>query len=77
MNPGCRVMGLFLVVLGLFQSLTVALDAWQAGHWPEHASEWVRLMLLPLALWVYVRYFSVWGHCQCGDNTDPDRAGPV
>ena len=31
MNPGCRVMGLFLVVLALFQSLTVVVDAWQSG----------------------------------------------
>ena len=68
MNPGCRVMGLFLVALALFQSLTVAVDAWLAGQWPSRPSEWVRLALLPLALWVYVRYFSAWGSCQCGDD---------
>ena len=44
MNPGCRAMGLFLVVLALFQSLTVV---------------------------VYVRYFSVWGNCQCGRDNEP------
>lgn len=71
MNPGCRVMGLFLVVLALFQSLTVAVDAWQAGYWPARPSEWVRLSLLPVALWVYVRYFSAWGNCQCGDDDEP------
>lgn len=65
MNPGCRVMGLFLVALALFQSLTVAVDAWHAEQWPSRLSEWVRLALFPLALWVYVRYFSIWGNCQC------------
>jgi hypothetical protein len=70
MNPGCRVMGLFLVGLALFQSLSVAVDAWQAQLWPALASEWVRLALLPVALWVYVRYFSIWGSCQCGDDDD-------
>jgi hypothetical protein len=50
MNPGCRVTGLFLVGLGLFQSLAVAVDAWQAQQWPMFASEWVRLALLPAAL---------------------------
>ena len=68
MNPGCRVMGLFLVALALFQSLTVVVDAWHAGQWPSRPSEWVRLALLPLALWVYVRYFSAWGSCQCGGD---------
>ena len=68
MNPGCRVMGLFLVALALFQSLMVAVDAWHAGQWPSRPSEWVRLALLPLALWVYVRYFSAWGSCQCGGD---------
>lgn len=71
MNPGCRVMGLFLVGLALFQSLTVGVDAWQAQQWPSRASEWVRLGLLPVAIWVYVRYFSVWGSCQCGDDDQP------
>ena len=71
MNPGCRVMGLFLVALALFQSLTVAVDAWHAGQWPSRPSEWVRLALLPLALWVYVRYFSAWGNCQCGRDNEP------
>lgn len=73
MNPGCRVMGLFLVVLALFQSLTVVVDAWHVGQWPTRPSEWVRLALLPLALWVYVRYFSVWGNCQCGSDDEPRK----
>lgn len=68
MNPGCRVMGLFLVALALFQSLTVAVGAWHAGQWPSRPSEWVRLGLLPVAVWVYVRYYSVWGSCACGDD---------
>lgn len=72
MKPGCRVVGLFLVALALFQSLTVAVDAWQAGQWPSRPSEWVRLGLLPVAVWVYVRYFSAWGRCTCGDD-DPVR----
>lgn len=68
MKPGYRIVGLFLVALALFQSLTVAVDAWQAGQWPSRPSEWVRLGLLPVAVWVYVRYFSAWGHCACGDD---------
>jgi hypothetical protein len=39
MNPGCRVTGLFLLGLALFQSLSVAVDAWQAPQWPVLASE--------------------------------------
>ena len=70
MNPGCRVMGLFLVALALFQSLTVAVDAWQLQQWPRLPSEWVRLGLLPVALWVYVRYFSAWGSCRCGSDDE-------
>lgn len=71
MKPGCRVMGLFLVGLALFQSLSVAVGAWQAGQWPDRPSEWVRLSLLPLAVWVYVRYFSAWGSCHCGNDDKP------
>ncbi len=67
MKPGCRVMGLLLVGLALFQSVAVLFDLGQAGRWPHYASEWVRLGLLPVALWVFVRYFSVWGDCECGD----------
>ena len=66
MNPGCRVAGLFLVLLALFQSLPVALDAWQMRQWPGAVSEWIRLALLPVALWLYLRYFSVLGCRQCG-----------
>lgn len=72
MKPGCRIMGLFLVALALFQSLTVAVDAWHAGQWPDRPSEWVRLGMLPVAIWVYVRYFSAWGRCVCADD-DPVR----
>lgn len=70
MNPGCRVMGLFLVLLALFQGLPVALDAWQAQQWPDEAVEWIRLALLPGALWLYVRYFSILGCKQCGGGDE-------
>lgn len=66
MSPGCRVAGLFLVLLALFQSLPVALDAWRTQQWPDTVSEWIRLALLPVALWLYLRYFSVLGCRQCG-----------
>ncbi|HET9463014.1 MAG TPA: hypothetical protein VFO43_03515 [Thiobacillus sp.] len=70
MNPGCRVMGLFLVLLALFQSLPVAVEAWQAQQWPDTLSEWLRLALLPGALWLYLRYFSILGCRQCADDDD-------
>ena len=70
MNSACRVGGLFLVLLALFQSLPVAVDAWQARQWPDTASEWVRLALLPGALWLYLRYFSILGCRQCGNDDE-------
>jgi len=70
MNPGCRVMGLFLVLLALFQGVPVAVEAWQAQQWPGTVSEWIRLALLPVALWLYVRYFSILGCRQCGNDDD-------
>jgi ABC-type transport system involved in cytochrome c biogenesis permease subunit len=70
MNPGCRVAGLFLVLLALFQSLPVAVDAWQTRQWPDAIVEWIRLTLLPVALWLYLRYFSVLGCRQCRDDRD-------
>lgn len=72
MNFACRLMGLFLVLLALFQSLPVAVEAWHAKQWPDTLSEWVRLGLLPLALWLYLRYFSILGCRQCAVN-DKDR----
>lgn len=65
MNAGCRLLSLFLVLLALFQSLPVAVEAWQTRTWPERASEWVRLALLPVALWLYLRYFSILGCRSC------------
>ena len=70
MNPGCRVMGLFLVLLALFQGVPVAVEAWQAQQRPGTVSEWIRLSLLPVALWLYVRYFSILGCRQCGNDDD-------
>jgi hypothetical protein len=68
MNPGCRVTGLLLVLLALLQSLPVAADAWQAQQWPAAVSEWVRLALLPGALWVYLRTFRLIGCSRCRDD---------
>jgi hypothetical protein len=68
MNPGCRLMALFLVLLALFQALPVAAEAWQARQWPDSASEWFRLALLPGALWLYVRYLSILGCRRCGGD---------
>jgi hypothetical protein len=70
MNPGCRVMGLFLVLLALLQSLPVAVEAWQTRQWPETALEWLRLALLPAALWLYLRYFSILGCHRCGRDDE-------
>ena len=72
MTGGCRALALFLVLLALFQSLPVAVEAWQARQWPDSAGEWVRLGLLPGALWLYLRYFSVLGCRQCDP---PDKTG--
>jgi hypothetical protein len=70
MNPGCRLMALFLVLLALFQAIPVAVAAWQAQQWPDTVSEWVRLSLLPGALWIYLRYFSILGCRQCSVDDD-------
>jgi hypothetical protein len=48
----------------------VAVDAWQARQWPGTAVEWIRLALLPGALWLYLRYFSILGCRQCGDDDE-------
>ncbi len=72
MSPGCRAMGLFLVLLALFQSLPVAVGAWQTRQWPNDVGEWLRLALLPGSLWLYLRYFSVLGCRQCNR---PDETG--
>jgi len=66
-------MGLFLVLLGLFQALPVAVDAWQARQWPDTVIEWLRLALLPVALWLYLRYFSILGCRQCRNDGDDIR----
>lgn len=68
LSPGCRALALFLVLLALFQSLPVAAEAWQTGRWPQGFVAWFRLALLPGALWLYVRYFSVLGCSRCGDD---------
>ena len=72
MNMGCRALALFLVLLALFQSWPVAVDAWQTWQWPDTAGEWFRLALLPGSLWLYLRYFSVLGCRQCDR---PDETG--
>lgn len=71
MTGGCRAAALFLVLLALFQSLPVAVEAWQARQWPDTAGAWIRLALLPGSLWLYVRYFSVLGcrRCEPPDST--------
>jgi hypothetical protein len=68
MISGCRVTGLFLVLLALLQSLPVAMDAWQVWQWPDRASEWMRLSLLPAALWLYGRYFGIRRCRACGSH---------
>jgi ABC-type transport system involved in cytochrome c biogenesis permease subunit len=64
-------MALFLVLLALFQSLPVAVEAWQARQWPDTAVAWARLALLPGALWLYLRYFSILGCRRCGGDDEP------
>jgi hypothetical protein len=68
MNSDCRVTGMFLVLLALLQSLPVAMDAWQVRQCPDTASEWIRLSLLPAALWLYARYFRIRGCRTCGSQ---------
>jgi hypothetical protein len=65
------MMALFLVLLALFQGVPVAAEAWQARQWPHTPLEWIRLALLPGALWLYLRYFSIFGCRQCGDDDEP------
>lgn len=70
MNPGCRVMALFLVLLGLLQALPVAADAWALRQWPDTFSAWIRLALLPGALWLSLRDFSSLDCRRCGGDDD-------
>jgi hypothetical protein len=70
MNPGCRVTGLFLVLLAVMLALPVAADAWQTRQWPHTASEWIRLALLPGALWLYLRYLLLIGCSRCGGDDE-------
>lgn len=65
MKPGWRIFALFVVLLTLFQGLPVAVEAWQAGQWPDSFAGWLRLALLPVALWLYLRHFSILGCRQC------------
>lgn len=76
MNAGWRAIGLFLVLLALFQSLPLAVEAWQARQWPGTAVEWIRLGLLPLALWLYLRHFSILGCRACGEKGDDPGTRP-
>lgn len=66
-------MALFLVLLALFQALPVALGAWQTGQWPDSPTAWLRLGLLPGALWLYLRYFSIVACRRCRDADDQSQ----
>lgn len=73
-SPACRLGALFLVLLALFQSLPVAVGAWEARQWPDTAVAWLRLALLPGALWLYLRYFSLFGCRSCAlPHTETER----
>jgi hypothetical protein len=73
-NPLRRVMALFVVLLALFQGLPLAVEAWQTGQWPEAPLGWLRLALLPAALWLYLRHFSVVACRRCA--ADDERGTP-
>jgi hypothetical protein len=68
MNPRWRVLALFVVLVALFQGLPVAVEAWQARQWPNSLAGWLRLAALPVALWLYLRYFSILGCRQCSKD---------
>lgn len=68
MKPGWRILALFVVLVTLFQGLPVAVEAWQARQWPDSFVSWLRLALLPLALWLYLRHFSILGCRQCSPD---------
>ena len=68
MNLRWRVLALFVVLVALFQGLPVAVEAWQAGQWPGSLAGWMRLAVLPVALWLYLRYFSILGCRQCAKD---------
>jgi hypothetical protein len=61
MNPISPVLALFMVLVAVLQALPVAVDAWRAVQWSESPAGWMRLAVLPVALWLYLRYFSILG----------------
>ena len=65
MSPLWRVLALFLVLVAVFQGLPIAVEAWRTGQWPDSLAGWVRLAVLPVALSLYLRYFSILGCRQC------------
>lgn len=71
MKPGWRSLALFVVLVALFQGLPVAVEAWQARQWPDSIAAWLRLALLPIALWLYLRHFSILGCRQCSTDDHP------
>jgi len=70
-KPGWRIVALFAVLVALFQGLPVAVEAWQARQWPASAAGWLRLTLLPIALWLYLRHFSILGCKECANDDRP------
>lgn len=58
---------LFLLLLLLFPALSLVLP-WLAGDGPAPSGwEWGALLALPILLWLWLRYFSIFacriGHC--------------
>lgn len=71
MKPGWRIVALFAVLVALFQGLPVAVEAWQVRQWPASPAGWLRLALLPIALWLYLRHFSILGCKECVNDDRP------
>ena len=56
-----RVLALMLLLLLLFYSAGVAVAWWRGEVRLDEDGNWLGVVLLPLLVWVWWRYFSVFG----------------
>jgi hypothetical protein len=48
-----------ILFLAIIQSLTITV-AWWRGELPAmHAADWIRVLMFPFLIWIYLRFFSI------------------